>query len=518
MRFISYSLLTLFAVAPSAWATVTVSSPSNGQTVGTTASYIATSTTTCSRGVASMGVYVDNQLVKVVDANTLSTSISLTAGNHQTVVQEWDYCGGSTYTPIAVTVAATAAGQSGVSVTSPAANSTVGLLPTYVASATSTCSRGVASMGVYVDNLLVKVVNGSELNTAIPLTLGNHETVVQEWDYCGGSTYTAVPVVVATASKVSVTSPAPNSTVGLLVDFMATATSTCSTGVASMGVYANNQLLYKAQGATLNKSLELSAGAQHTVIEEWDNCGGTASSTIDFTVSDAGTKLSNLQAGNGCQSWGQLPPVYVDCSPCTGLNWSMAQKIKSPSLSGAAAQFNTTGSTPYGVVLWYNPVIGQYSTQGLPDEGKTLVPSLHNFTYDTDLYIDNLAVTQVLEFDVAMYMNGTGMFFGTQCEHLGSGGWDVLNNVTQQWNSAGVPCKLANGWNHLTLQFQRGTGNQLIYQSITLNGVTYNINKTYAPFTVPASWYGITVNYQMDGNSKQSANTTYLDNLSLTYW
>ena len=87
MRFISYSLLTLFAVAPSAWATVTVSSPSNGQTVGTTASYIATSTTTCSRGVASMGVYVDNQLVKVVDANTLSTSISLTAGNHQTVVQ-----------------------------------------------------------------------------------------------------------------------------------------------------------------------------------------------------------------------------------------------------------------------------------------------------------------------------------------------------------------------------------------------------------------------------------------------
>jgi hypothetical protein len=196
----------------------------------------------------------------------------------------------------------------------------------------------------------------------------------------------------------------------------------------------------------------------------------------------------------------------------------MAQKIKSPSLSGAAAQFNTTGSTPYGVVLWYNPVIGQYSTQGLPDEGKTLVPSLHNFTYDTDLYIDNLAVTQVLEFDVAMYMNGTGMFFGTQCEHLGSGGWDVLNNVTQQWNSAGVPCKLANGWNHLTLQFQRGTGNQLIYQSITLNGVTYNINKTYAPFTVPASWYGITVNYQMDGNSKQSANTTYLDNLSLTYW
>jgi len=110
------------------------------------------------------------------------------------------------------------------------------------------------------------------------------------------------------------------------------------------------------------------------------------------------------------------------------------------------------------------------------------------------------------------------MFFGTQCEHLGSGGWDVLDNVTQQWASAGVPCTLANGWNHLTLQFQRESGNALLYKSITLNGVTYNINKTYPSFEVPTSWYGITVNYQMDGNYKQSANTTYLDNLSLTYW
>jgi hypothetical protein len=28
---------------------------------------------------------------------------------------------------------------------------------------------------------------------------------------------------------------------------------------------------------------------------------------------------------------------------------------------------------------------------------------------------------------------------------------------------------------------------------------------------------GVTANYQMDGNSKQSANTTYLDNFSIRY-
>jgi hypothetical protein len=169
-------------------------------------------------------------------------------------------------------------------------------------------------------------------------------------------------------------------------------------------------------------------------------------------------------------------------------------------------------------VLWYNPVIGQFSTQGLPDNAHTLVPNLHNFTYDTDFYVANPSVTQALEFDVSMYMDSIGMFWGTQCNHLGDGNWDILNNVTQQWAKTSVACSFVQGWNHLTLQVQRESDNSLLYQSITLNGTTATINATSAPFTVPSSWYGITVNYQMDGNYKQSSNTTYLDNLSLTYW
>ncbi len=43
--------------------------------------------------------------------------------------------------------------------------------------------RGVA-LGVYVDNSLCYVVNGTKLNTSIALTPGKHNGVVQEWDYC----------------------------------------------------------------------------------------------------------------------------------------------------------------------------------------------------------------------------------------------------------------------------------------------------------------------------------------------
>ncbi len=68
------------------------------------------------------------------------------------------------------------------------------------------------------------------------------------------------------------------------------------------------------------------------------------------------------------------------------------------------------------------------------------------------------------------------------------------------------------------MQVQREADNTLLYQTISVNGVVYSINRTMPPFSVPVGWYGMTVNYQMDGNYRQSANTTYLDNTNFTYW
>lgn len=231
-------------------------------------------------------------------------------------------------------------------------------------------------------------------------------------------------------------------------------------------------------------------------------------------------KLANLQASTGWNTWGQYAPAYADCTaPCPGIIWSMTQGVSSPSLSGNATQFTLGGTIPYSDVLFSIPLIGQFSTQGLPDKDHSLVPSIHNFIYDADFYVTDLSVTQVLEFDVSMYMNGVSMIWGNQCNHLGGGTWDIWDNVNSHWVSTGVACKLIDkGWNHVTIEMQRKSDNTLLFQSFTLNGVTTTLNAAYAPSTVPASWWGITVNYQMDGDYKQSPNTTYLDNLTLTYW
>lgn len=145
-----------------------------------------------------MGIYVNNQRVYVVNASSLNTDLTLSAGKYYTAVQEWDNCGGSTSTPLSITVAAQ---SGGVSVSSPANNSTVSSPVTYIASASSaTCSKGIASMGIYVNNSLRYVVNGAQLNTQLPLANGTQNTVVQAWDQCGGSTRAPITINVQSSS------------------------------------------------------------------------------------------------------------------------------------------------------------------------------------------------------------------------------------------------------------------------------------------------------------------------------
>lgn len=408
-----------------------------------------------------------------------------------------------------------------VIVTSPQNGETVTPQAKFVATAnTTTCAKGVASMGVYIDNKLEYVVNGTSLNTTLALSAGGHNAVVQEWDYCGGATLTEIPITVTGQTGVWVTSPANNSTISGLANYVATATTKCPNGVAAMGIYVNNQLEYVVKGAALNTQMSLSPGTQYTVVQEWDNCGGAATVPVNVTMKGSGNTFTNIQRSKGWNSWGQLAPTYQDCeNPCRGVTWSMSQNIKDNSMSGDATQFSLGGTTPYSDVLFENPLIGMFSTQGLPDIDHKLVPSLHNFTYDAWFYLGNAAATQAMEFDINIFLDSTGMTWGTECRIRGGNEWDIWDNVNAKWTPTGIACNpFSNNWNHVTVNVQRGPNNTLIYQSITLNGVTANLNKTYAPFSVPADWYGITVNYQMDGDEHQQAITSYLDNFTFTYW
>jgi hypothetical protein len=227
----------------------------------------------------------------------------------------------------------------------------------------------------------------------------------------------------------------------------------------------------------------------------------------------------NLQQNSAWGSYGQGPPDFVDCSPspCDGITYAMKQAVSSPSISGSSTRFDLGGTAIYSDALFNNHLIGAFSSQGLPDNNKTLVPAYHNFTYDVYFYGTNLELSQAVEFDMNQFFDGLGFIWGHECRIAGGHEWDVWNNVTAHWTPTGIPCNpVNNGWNHLTIQVQRTADNKLLYQSITLNGVTNQLNQYYDPGAAPG-WYGITINYQMDGNYKQSPYSVYLDQLTFSY-
>jgi hypothetical protein len=248
----------------------------------------------------------------------------------------------------------------------------------------------------------------------------------------------------------------------------------------------------------------------------------TESATVSVTVipaSNGGNSFPNLQKSGGWGQAGQGPPDFVDCSPspCNGISFAMYQGIKSPSMSGASTQYNLGGTAVYSDALFNNHLIGAFSSQGMPDNNHTLVPTYHNFTYDVYFYGTDLELSQAVEFDINQFFDNLGFIWGHECRIAGGHEWDIWDNVTAHWIPTGVACNpIDNAWNHLTIQVQRTSSNQLLYQSITLNGVTNTLNQYYDPGAA-VNWYGVTINYQMDGNNEQSPYTVYLDNLSFTY-
>jgi phosphatidylinositol-3-phosphatase len=86
-------------------------------------------------------------------------------------------------------------------------------------------------------------------------------------------------------AAVSVSAPANNSSTSSKIHFVATATTTCASGVSSMGIYtAPNVLAYKVAGSSLNTYLTLAPGTYHTVIQEWNKCG-SSKTAVTVTVS-----------------------------------------------------------------------------------------------------------------------------------------------------------------------------------------------------------------------------------------
>jgi phospholipase C len=190
MKTLPCVLSTLLTLATPAFATVTVTSPTNGSTVTSPVHYVASATTTtCAAGVASVGVYVDYVKTYVVSGATLNTEINVAAGSHETTVEEWDKCGGATVVHIDMTVVVPAPPT--VAIT--ANNTTITDGSSSTLTVTATNATAVTVTGTDGSSYTLAAAGGTATVTPTATTTYTATATGSDGNASGATTVTVIP-------------------------------------------------------------------------------------------------------------------------------------------------------------------------------------------------------------------------------------------------------------------------------------------------------------------------------------
>jgi len=299
---------------------------------------------------------------------------------------------------------------------------------------------------------------------------------------------------------------APSSTINVIapsvlsasspVHYVATASTTCSGGVASMGIYTSpGQRAYVTSGASLDTNLALNPGSYNTTVQSWDQCGGSAQASVPLIVSAPGSQtFPDIEQMSGWYTYpDQGNPI---CS-------SKPSITASPSLDGSSGKFHLGPTGEFNNCLW--PILlGSSSTAT-------------HFILDTSYAVSDPSAAQGVEFSSNKHIGTDWYKFSVQCSYH-KGIFSVWDTAGARWSPTSIPCTrpAANAWNHLTVL--TGVSNRkAVFLSLTFNGVRYPINQSFYPITKSSS-YSFGVHFQMDGNRAGAAYDTYVDQMTFTAW
>jgi hypothetical protein len=207
---------------------------------------------------------------------------------------------------------------------------------------------------------------------------------------------------------------------------------------------------------------------------------------------------------------------WTSCDTCAGpgghghpdQHW-MHQHESNPSMDNKTAEYylghTTDGQHNYSNVLFY----------------KRLTPhaTATNFALDFYVWVRDPSIIQGLEMDVFFSHGGHKNYFLTECDGRGNhrNTWQVSDAVHDQWQHTGLPCVLQGyAWNHVVLQFHRNSDGSTKFVSVSMNGDTHYVNRTYAPGRVNSSEMNVAI--QLDGDERQDPIHVWVDKMKLTSW
>jgi PKD repeat protein len=257
--------------------TVNAVSPTDNSSIAGPVHFAAT--TTSGSLVTAMRVYVDNNSVYAVNAASLDTTLTLTAGAHYVVLQGWNQAGAVAKTPLHITVVNQP----------PSANLLVtpssGMAPVLVsATASGTDVDGtITSMSIdFGDGTLLNGATGTHTYSAA----GTYTVTAKITDNYGAST-TAKSTVTVIQNGVTLTRPLPGAVVTSPVAI--TATAGAPNPIVAMRVYVDNMATYSLNSfssslGTLDTTLPMSSGLHNLVVQAWDSKGTVYKTSALITV------------------------------------------------------------------------------------------------------------------------------------------------------------------------------------------------------------------------------------------
>jgi hypothetical protein len=391
----------------------------------------------------------------------------------------------------------------------------------FTASATSPNQYPITSMMIYVDDQSMYSVYANSLDTYLNLGNGSHNAVVKSWNAAGAIFTQSVPFSVggssgggggqSGATGVTVSSPSPGASLASPAHFVASAVSDSSAPITAMMIYVDDQAQYTNYQSSLDTYLNLGSGNHTAVVKSWNAWGAMYTKTVQFSVGGSAAPPTGGSGGNTISNI-QALPGWNSCSDCAGAGnnvpvaqYSMTEHLGSPSLTGNATQFWLGGDSPYANAIWW--------------KNLSAGSDASHFTYDLYFYMDNPSAAEALEFDVNLSYNGRYYVFGTQCSPLWSHTWDTWDMNAGSWNSTGISCPTfpAYTWNHVTLQFERTWDNKLHFVSIAMNGNQHYVDR-YVNSQGTGYSNGVSVDFQMDGDYRQTDYSVWLDKVNLSYY
>jgi acid phosphatase len=257
---------------------LTISSPVDGSVISSPMRVVASAQSPF--GVAAMQIYTDDTMTYIANAASIDTTQALSPGAHSIVIKAWDNNGNPFSQRLSVTVSA---GSVSVTVTSPSPGASVGSPVHVVASGFSPV--GAVAMQIYADYQLVYNVNGSTIDTMLPLSVGSHNLVIKMWDNNGVATSKSLSITVTgSVAAVMLASPQDGSISGSPVHVVASATTGDSSNlIGAMSIYVDDNSVYRVQSNQIDTYVSMSSGSHYVVIIAWDQAGNsmTQSATVN---------------------------------------------------------------------------------------------------------------------------------------------------------------------------------------------------------------------------------------------